>query len=143
MAIEVCNCYSCCDKCCGSGGQGLCIASSVSNTDTDVSTVQLTNAIPEKSCITKIYASAVNASKDVKYIVIEITVNANSIFYHALPNVSSQNGTTFDTNFIQPLCISNKINTVTVTAFDENNSPIADNKSRLSITVVFCENCCQ
>lgn len=128
------SCISDCDCCCKCG-QALCIANSVCNS---VSAGTATVIIPANSCITKIYASMPNASQNAKYIRIEITSGATTIFCHALPNEPGR-GVQFDTTLVQPLCVGNTNATATVRAFDQNNNQLNE---ILTLTVVYCPNCC-
>lgn len=143
MPIQLSNCCSsCCENCCGcGGGQALCNAKSKCADDIGNGIVTLINKIPSNSCITKIYVAAPNVDDKTKYIMIEIKVGGDMIFCHGVPN-SPSIGIEFDSNFIQPLCIDNAANTVTVTALDQNNGQVIKDKLRLTLTVVYCENCC-
>lgn len=144
---NICGMGCGCDCDCCKSGQALCIANSVCTTNIIVnqpppvqaasSSVSVT--IPANSCITKIYASMPNASTSAKYILIEVEDGgSNKIFCHALPNLASA-GPVFDTTLVQPLCVGNTDATATVTALNQNNAPLNE---FLTLTVVYCPNCC-
>ena len=79
-----------------------------------------------------------NASKNAKYIIIEVTTVSTTIFCHALPNEPSQE-CRFDTTLVQPLCVGSTNATATVTALNQNNQHLDE---ILTLTVVYCPNCC-
>jgi hypothetical protein len=135
-----------CDCDCCKGGQTLCITNSVCDSNIiinqkDPSSVTVSVPIPANSCITKIYASMPNAPTAAKYILIEVTqlVTSITIFCHASPNLASM-GPVFDTTLVQPLCVGSTDATATVTSLDQNTKPIEE---FLTLTVVYCPNCCQ
>ncbi|MFA9398981.1 MAG: hypothetical protein ACERKV_12065 [Clostridiaceae bacterium] len=132
--INSCMYGGCCCKC----GGGLCIANSVCATnigEDPSSSVSVT--VPGKSCITKIYASDPFAT-NTKYMLVEvIDGSANPIFCHTLPNLGNDDPV-FDTTLVQPLCVGDTDATAKVTAFG-NTAPVND---KLTLTVVYCLNCC-
>lgn len=144
---NICAFNSDCACNCCNGGQSLCIANSMCASNIIVITMQplippstssVSVIIPGGSCITKIYAAMPNASVDAKYILIEATVGSTNLFCHAL-GANPSTGVEFDTTFVQPLCVGSSDATVKVTALDQNNTP---NNEFLTLTVVYCPNCC-
>lgn len=142
-ACSFSGCCNCC--CCCNSGQALCIAKSVcdSNIGASVPTSSVSVNIPGNSCITKIYASMPNPSTNVKYFLVEIEDgDSNKIFCHALPNTGTDDPV-FDTTLVQPLCVKAPISsndaTITVTALNQNSSAVNED---LTLTVVFCPDCC-
>lgn len=129
-----------CDPSNGNNTNGqpcLCIARSAASIEI-VDGGTITVPVPANACITKIYASG-QAAGDTRllYIEIEVVNFGPAFFSHRARADSDGQFATFETTFVQPLCVGN-IDSAVRAGFVRLGPQFEG-----TLTVVYCENCCE
>lgn len=114
-----------------------CIAKSVSSQEIEPSGGTIAVPIPANACITQIFSSAEAVQAQLHYIEVEVRNIGPSLYLHRIPANPEGTFVLFEVTFSHPLCVGNIDSAVRANFIRTGDT------FRGTLSVLYCENCCQ